>query len=85
MDNKRRSLWQLLLLLKDPRVKIDLSCDECYDLLMYDADLLASGVEIKALEKSIQRHLTTCAKCQKDVVKRGDEALERYIKNKDRE
>jgi len=64
MDKTHRPLWQLLLLTSDSKKFTDLSCEECFSLLEYDARLLATGATPDELHPSISHHLALCAKCQ---------------------
>lgn len=52
-----RALWQLLL--QDPS---DLTCDECFVLMEYYAETLASGGE--DLFSEIAKHLEGCPDCR---------------------
>lgn len=52
-----RTLWELLL--ADPS---HLSCDECFAVMEYYADLLAQGGE--ALLPVIRQHLRNCPSCE---------------------
>jgi len=51
------SLWQLLQ--EEPS---NLTCDECFAVMEYYADLLSQGG--KALLPQIKRHLANCPSCQ---------------------
>jgi hypothetical protein len=51
------ALWQLLR-----REPSDLTCDECFAVLEYYAELLAQGGE--ALLPEIEKHLEGCPSCQ---------------------
>ena len=59
-----RSLWQLLLLTKKTKGDLHLTCEECFALLEYDADRLASGVKPSEIKRSIQSHLRQCTGCR---------------------
>ncbi len=61
---KDRPLWQLLLLTSVSRKSAKLSCEECFALLEYDADLLAAGATPDKLRPSVSRHLSLCTQCQ---------------------
>ena len=40
-----RPLWQLLLLARESKQKLQLSCEECFALLECDADRFAAGAD----------------------------------------
>lgn len=69
-----RPLWQLLLLTRDPTEFVQLSCEECFALLEYDADLLAAGVPREDVRLAANRHLALCKACQKQI----DKWIEQY-------
>ena len=50
-------LWQLLMLTSDSKKSVDLSCTECFQLLEYDAGLLAAGGGFDEILPSINHHL----------------------------
>jgi hypothetical protein len=67
-------LWQLLR--EDPST---LSCDECFAVMEYYAELLAQGGE--QLLPVIEKHLVGCPSCQTE----HREALQRLVKLQERE
>ncbi len=54
-------LWQLLLLTREPENDYQLTCEECYELLEFDADLLAIGANPVEVRTIINRHLALCS------------------------
>ena len=60
-------LWQLLMLVNDHNETVQLSCDECFALLEYDADLLAAGADPDELRQVIEQHLALCSECRADI------------------
>jgi hypothetical protein len=58
-----RPLWQLLIDFRDSQKAQALSCDECFTILEFYADQLASGVDPHALQPAIKRNLTHCPDC----------------------
>lgn len=64
MDNVSRPLWRLLLLTKEPEKSVKLTCEECFVLLEYYADLLAAGVALNDIRPSVMHHLSLCSTCQ---------------------
>ena len=59
-----RSLWQLLLLTHDARKPVQLTCEECFILLEYDADLLARGASLEEIRPTVEQHLSHCSTCR---------------------
>jgi hypothetical protein len=59
-----RSLWELLLLTCDVGKPVKLTCEECFILLGYDADLLASGAPLEEIRPAVNQHLGLCSACQ---------------------
>ena len=47
-----RSLWQLLIETRNIKDDIHLTCDECFILLEYDADLLVAGAHFDELQEN---------------------------------
>lgn len=70
-------LWQLLLLTRDAKEPIQLSCAECFALLEYDAELLDEGVPFDKISPAVNRHLSLCQACQTQL----DRWIEQYSVN----
>lgn len=64
MNRIPRPLWQLLLLISQSKEPIQLTCEECFVLLGYDADLLASGIAPDDIYPSVHHHISFCTACQ---------------------
>ncbi|MEA1976873.1 MAG: hypothetical protein U9N80_03135 [Chloroflexota bacterium] len=64
MGHSTSQLWELLLLARNPKIPIQMTCSECFSLLEYDADLLAAGVPVGKLRSSIRHHLSLCSECE---------------------
>jgi len=64
MDKAERSLWQLLLLTRDAGKPVQLTCEECFALLEYDAELLANGAALDDIRPSVNQHLSLCPMCR---------------------
>ena len=64
MSEKSRPLWQLLLLTNASNVSVQLTCEECFTLLEYDAELLAGGVALHEIRPAIRYHLSLCEECR---------------------
>ncbi len=67
MSEKPRPLWQLLLLTNTPNRSVQLSCEECFTLLEYDAELLAGSVALHEIRPVIRYHLSLCEKCRAKI------------------
>ncbi len=65
-----RPLWQLLIQTRHIKDNMRLTCDECFMLLEYDADLLVAGSRFDELETAIRNHLVLCSECQVELVDR---------------
>jgi hypothetical protein len=59
-----RPLWQLLLLTRNRQNPIRLTCEECFALLEFDAELLESGDAIENIRPTARHHLSLCRGCQ---------------------
>jgi hypothetical protein len=67
MSEPSRSLWQLLLLTRDASMPVQLTCEECFALLEYDAELLTSGANIDEIRSAASNHLALCSKCKAKI------------------
>lgn len=67
-----RSLWELLLLTYDADRSVKLTCEECFILLGYDADLLTGGAPLEEIRPAVNHHFALCLECRA----RFDEWLE---------
>lgn len=68
MDNVSRPLWQLLLLTQDSHKTVQLTCEECFALLEYDASMLVAGASFDNIHPAIKRHLHRCPECRTKFV-----------------
>jgi hypothetical protein len=64
MSETERSLWQLLLLTRGAGAPVHLTCEECFALLEYDAELLAGGAAPEEIRPAVNRHLSLCSTCR---------------------
>lgn len=64
MDKSVRPLWQLLLLSRDAKKHVQLTCEEIFALLEYDVDLLAAGASFEEVQTIAHRHLSFCSDCR---------------------
>jgi hypothetical protein len=67
MSKVSRPLWQLLLLTSASKASIQLTCEECFVLLEYDAELLASGAALDEIRPAVSYHLSLCSECQAKI------------------
>ena len=63
MDKETRPLWKLLLLAQNPKKDVQFTCEECIELLEYDADRLAAGANPAEIRPSVSHHLALCSSC----------------------
>jgi len=63
MEEASRSLWQLLLLTRDAK-PVQLTCEECFALLEYDAEILADGATLDKVRPAVNHHLSLCRTCR---------------------
>ncbi len=59
-----RPLWQLLMDFNEAQKAQKLSCDECFMILEFYADQLASGADPTVLQPSLKQHLAHCPNCR---------------------
>ncbi len=64
MSETSRSLWQLLLLTRDAGKPVQLTCEECFALLEYDAERLADGISPDKIRPAVSHHLSLCSQCR---------------------
>jgi len=64
MDKAGRSLWQLLLLTREADTQVQLTCEECFALLEYDAERLADGIPPDKIRPAVSHHLSLCSRCR---------------------
>ena len=65
-----RSLWQLLIETRNIKDDMHLTCDECFMLLEYDADLLVAGAHFDELQTAIRNHVALCSECRIELAAR---------------
>jgi hypothetical protein len=64
MDKMSRPVWQLLMLTSDSTKSIDLTCEECFSLLEFDAHVLTTGAVSDEFRPFVSHHLELCPECQ---------------------
>jgi len=79
MVGKTRPFWQILIVVGEHGGRIPLSCDECFVILEYMAEIAIEGVEEKYLLAAVRRHLDRCPDCRKHHLQRLDR-LEEQLK-----
>lgn len=52
------------MLAQEVKKPLELSCTDCFQLLNYDASLLAEGGDVDEILSGVKRHLAICAGCQ---------------------
>ncbi len=65
-----RPLWQLLIDFKKSQRERNLTCDECFTILEFYADQLASGVDPQIVQPEIKQHLAGCPDCRSSCIAR---------------
>ena len=66
MQQSSLQLWELLLLARNSKIPVQITCAECFTLIEYDADLLVAGVSIDEIRSSIRHHLSLCSGCESE-------------------
>jgi hypothetical protein len=69
MGKPNRPLWLLLLETRDSKKNVQLTCEECFTLLTYDAELLGKGAVLDDFRPAIRHHLSLCSGCQTKIEK----------------
>lgn len=61
----RRPLWRLLLSILNPKPETDFTCDECFQMFEYLADIKAQNrVTQLRFQTLIKKHLAACPECK---------------------
>ena len=63
-----RPLWQLLTQGTDFDHGQEFTCEECFLVLDYYADLLVSGEDPEKLRQLVRRHLAHCLDCREQFL-----------------
>jgi predicted anti-sigma-YlaC factor YlaD len=61
-----RPLWQLLMSTYNPSHDEPLTCDECFVVLEYYAEQLATGIDPEILRQPVRQHLGRCSECREN-------------------
>ena len=64
MNNK---VWQKLLKSALETEEIEISCEECFELLDNYADLIVEGTDAEALMPEVKQHLKQCNCCVSEL------------------
>jgi hypothetical protein len=67
MSKVDRPFWQLLLQTSTSKAPDQLTCEECFALLEYDAELLVGGAAIDEIRPAVSYHLSLCPECQAKI------------------
>ena len=62
-----RPLWLLLLVARNSKRPVQLTCEECFTLLNYDAELLVKGAVLEDFRPIIRHHISLCSGCQAKI------------------
>lgn len=79
-----RSLWQILITIKNNSTSTSLTCDECFVYMEHLVEEALVGVEEEALKAGIRQHMEHCPDCQEHHLQRLSEIEEkRRVPDKD--
>lgn len=79
-----RSLWQILITIKNDSTSTSLTCDECFAYMEHLVEEALVGVEEEALKAGIRQHMDHCPDCQDHHLQKLSEMEEkRRIPDKD--
>jgi hypothetical protein len=73
-----RSIYEILLQASAPGNEITLSCDECFILMEYLADLNGVALSPDAIKKALLKHFDHCPGCYQHHLKRLNELTEKW-------
>lgn len=72
-----RSLWQILITIKNNSASTSLTCDECFVYMEHLVEEALVGVEEDALKAGIRQHMEHCPDCQEHHLQRLSEIEEK--------
>jgi uncharacterized protein with PIN domain len=79
-----RSLWQILITIKNDSTSTSLTCDECFAYMEHLVEEALVGVEEDALKAGIRQHMDHCPDCQNHHLQKLSEMEEkRRVPDKD--
>jgi uncharacterized protein with PIN domain len=79
-----RSLWQILITIKNDSTSTSLTCDECFAYMEHLVEEALVGVEEDALKAGIRQHMDHCPDCQDHHLQKLSEMEEkRRVPDKD--
>lgn len=79
-----RSLWQILITIKNDSTSTSLTCDECFAYMEHLVEEALVGVEEEALKAGIRQHMDHCPDCQDHHLQKLSEMEEkRHVPDKD--
>ncbi len=71
MSTQTRSLWQMLLAVAMLQKEKPLTCDECFAILDYLADIVdMTNVDQEMLQKVTRKHINRCPGCRDRYLER---------------
>lgn len=68
-----RPLWQILASLLRAPDAMRLSCDECFAVLEYLAEVGAAGGRTETIQEAVRQHLAACPSCRQKHLQRLQE------------
>lgn len=77
-----KSLWQVLISAFRPVSGMKLSCDDCFRVLEFLADVGAVGGDEHRLKQAVRHHLANCPNCREHHLQRL-QALESLLDNQE--
>ena len=72
-----RSLWQILITIKNNSTSTSLTCDECFAYMEHLVEEALVGVEEEDLKAGIRQHMEHCPDCQEHHLQRLSEIEEK--------
>ena len=63
MTTTRRPIWKILALAAENGARVPLTCDECFVILEFLADVAMGGAKEEYLLELVRRHLKRCPCC----------------------
>ena len=73
MKPNPRPLWELLMILRQPKRDLQVDCDECFIVLEYLAQSAIDGIEETQLRKAMLSHVNQCPDCREHHLQRLSE------------
>lgn len=77
-----RSLFEILIRSSMPGNDITLTCDECFVVMEYFADLVFDDVSLDDIRTTLIKHIKHCPDCREHHLQRLREIEEQWQQNK---